>query len=733
MQVVVLGGNSALGSYVVPQLAQAGHKVTCISDTKEEPYNYTNNSNWQDVTQIVLDRRATEAQAEGSYGKKVAELKPDVVVDTNCYYLEHCKGLVKALKGSGLKLLVHCGTLHVYSPTQTRPWRESVARGYPSGLFAAQQQQMEAFLWEEHAKGCIPITILLMGSLVGRGWLPLSCQGTYDTLVFDALHTAGNIMLPEQNQHTLQLLHAEDAAKVVVKCLEQQEKAKGEVFNVAGFPITLDQYATKLPPLLKCEALPSLKERQWWDFSRALAQWDYDKGMQATYNIFHCSAASNVKVIQALGVSFRDPLAAVQDALSWMKEHPEETAAEPRSAKHWDFVGLDGKSFDPVPYSGERAGYIWRDGKDGPGYYVDGGPFVNWQKQSIRRIQMEHDKATFKEGFTRNDALLGAMLVTVWVTFFIVLLLYSETAQGMVVFQGFLSNFWMAITRHPPKPFTKQVLLNSTSGAKVGMWHNMLPVSGYLDEVSDKVKGKAAKECKTVLYFHGAAENRILQMPKMRWYMEEVGAHVLTMDYRGFGDSQCPPKAFTACPTEIGVYEDAFMVYEYLTKPIADGGLGIHSSCIVLHGHGLGSAVASRLAVELSKKGKGPGGVILEAPFTSAWNVLMTSSYSPLVYLPEIFTDIIAAIFKPNLIPRFEQLKWIADFSIPTLMLHGDNDRMVPPHMSSTLYKKRSEKTENTEFLAIPDASHHNVMEDVAAKAKVKDFVTEVWSKGTTA
>eukprot|EP00961_Rhodomonas_salina_P138990 1870164-Rhodomonas_salina.4 len=29
-----------------------------------------------------------------------------------------------------------------------------------------------------------------------------------------------------------------------------------------------------------------------------------------------------------------------------MKEHPEETAAEPRSAKHWDFVGLDGKSFD---------------------------------------------------------------------------------------------------------------------------------------------------------------------------------------------------------------------------------------------------------------------------------------------------------------------------------------------------------------------------------------------------
>lgn len=27
-------------------------------------------------------------------------------------------------------------------------------------------------------------------------------------------------------------------------------------------------------------ARPSLKERQWWDFSRALAQWDYDKGMQ---------------------------------------------------------------------------------------------------------------------------------------------------------------------------------------------------------------------------------------------------------------------------------------------------------------------------------------------------------------------------------------------------------------------------------------------------------------------
>lgn len=107
----------------------------------------------------------------------------------------------------------------------------------------------------------------------------------------------------------------------------------------------------------------------------------------------------------------------------------------------------------PVPYSGERAGYIWRDGKDGPGYYVDGG----WQPSSRAALhssssetnmvsarcqtlcelaeainpsdsgtrldlecarnvmpvvdlevwsQMEHDKATFKEGFTRNDALL---------------------------------------------------------------------------------------------------------------------------------------------------------------------------------------------------------------------------------------------------------------------------------------------------------------------------------------
>lgn len=65
------------------------------------------------------------------------------------------------------------------------------------------------------------------------------------------------------------------------------------------------------------------------------------------------------------------------------------------------------------------------------------------------------------------------------------------------------------------------------------------------------------------------------------------------------------------------------------------------------------------------------------------------------------FTDIIAAIFKPNLIPRFEQLKWIADFSIPTLMLHGDNDRMVPPHMSSTLYKVPTPIPDSHFFLVI--------------------------------
>jgi fermentation-respiration switch protein FrsA (DUF1100 family) len=60
-----------------------------------------------------------------------------------------------------------------------------------------------------------------------------------------------------------------------------------------------------------------------------------------------------------------------------------------------------------------------------------------------------------------------------------------------------------------------------------------------------------------------------------------------------------------------------------MTNATTEGGLAIPPGCIVIHGHSLGSAVATRVAGVLSQQGKAPGGVVLESGFTSMLDVMV--------------------------------------------------------------------------------------------------------------
>ena len=69
----------------------------------------------------------------------------------------------------------------------------------------------------------------------------------------------------------------------------------------------------------------------------------------------------------------------------------------------------------------------------------------------------------------------------------------------------------------------------------------------------------------------------------------------------GAFEAQCAKVAFRVCPTEVDVYEDAFLAFQLLTNSTADGGYGVPARCIVFHGHSLGSAVATRVAAALTR------------------------------------------------------------------------------------------------------------------------------------
>jgi abhydrolase domain-containing protein 12 len=79
-----------------------------------------------------------------------------------------------------------------------------------------------------------------------------------------------------------------------------------------------------------------------------------------------------------------------------------------------------------------------------------------------------------------------------------------------------------------------------------------------------------------------------------------LGANVLSVDYRGYGDSE-------GKPTVQGVSRDARTAWNYLISQGAD------PSDIVILGHSLGTAIAGILSSELSREGIRPRGTVLMA------------------------------------------------------------------------------------------------------------------------
>ena len=68
MQVVVIGGSGHIGTYLSPQLVEAGHAVTCVSRGLRKPYQP--HEAWKQVVHITLDRSAED------FEERIAHFNP---------------------------------------------------------------------------------------------------------------------------------------------------------------------------------------------------------------------------------------------------------------------------------------------------------------------------------------------------------------------------------------------------------------------------------------------------------------------------------------------------------------------------------------------------------------------------------------------------------------------------------------------------------------------------------
>lgn len=183
----------------------------------------------------------------------------------------------------------------------------------------------------------------------------------------------------------------------------------------------------------------------------------------------------------------------------------------------------------------------------------------------------------------------------------------------------------------------QEVVLPTPDGERIIAWH-----------------GKARPGEPTILYFHGNAGSFPARIERIRAYVGR-GRGMFMLTYRGYGGS-------TGAPSEAANVADARLAYETLR------GQGIAAGDIILYGESLGSGIATQLAAAVPV-----GGLILDAPYTSTVDV--GAAAYPFLPVRLLMTD------------RYETLRYIGAVKAPVLIVHGDQDRIIPVAMGRRVFE----------------------------------------------
>ncbi len=176
---------------------------------------------------------------------------------------------------------------------------------------------------------------------------------------------------------------------------------------------------------------------------------------------------------------------------------------------------------------------------------------------------------------------------------------------------------------------------------------------------------------RTVVFFHGNGEQIADSVPLAR-DLARRGFGVALVEYRGYGPSAGPT------PTEAGLYLDAEAALDALASR------GIQAAGVTLWGTSLGSGVAA----EMARRGRGAS-LVLVTPYTSIPGI--ASRFAP--FLP---TRLCVA-------DHFDTLAKAGEIKLPTLIIHGDRDEVIPYDMGELLARTIA----GARFITVP-GGHHN-------------------------
>jgi alpha-beta hydrolase superfamily lysophospholipase len=152
---------------------------------------------------------------------------------------------------------------------------------------------------------------------------------------------------------------------------------------------------------------------------------------------------------------------------------------------------------------------------------------------------------------------------------------------------------------------------------------------------------------RTIVVFHGNGETIGGRVP-LALDLQRRGFGVVLTEYRGYG-----PASESGRPDEEGLYRDAEAILDELARQ------GIDAPRVTLLGISLGSGVAA----EMAARGRAAS-LVLVSPFTSI--TAMARRVAPFLPVAWVCPD------------RFDTLSKAPRIRVPTLVIHGELDEVVP-------------------------------------------------------
>ena len=307
MKVIVIGGSGHIGTYLTPQLVEAGYEVTCVS--RQQPQPYSAHPSWKSVEHVAIDRQQSEEA--GDFGQQIASLNGDIVIDLICFTLPSAQKLAEALQGR-VQHFLHCGTMWVHGYSEQVPTSETQRRN-PFGSYGINKANIEAYLLNFHQENGFPVTILHPGHITGPGWLPINPAGNLDPEIFVRLASGAEVTLPNLGMETVHHVHADDVAQAFINAIEHRAQAVGESFHVVSEQaLTLRGYAEGMARWFGQE--PNLKFLPWEEWQKNAGE--RDKALTWDH-IAHSPCGSIAKAKELLSYQpTYSSLQAVQEAIA---------------------------------------------------------------------------------------------------------------------------------------------------------------------------------------------------------------------------------------------------------------------------------------------------------------------------------------------------------------------------------------------------------------------------------